>query len=94
MKIVNITKHLKEWWNEQCCRNLENYQQTRHVEDWRQFRDTIKKTKHKSFDLKIQEIANKKYRPWKLINWVKKYKLPAIKAIQYNSKPYIKLDDL
>jgi len=28
------------------------------------------------------------------MNWVKKKKLPAIKAIQYNSQPYIKLDNL
>ena len=28
------------------------------------------------------------------MNWVKKYKLPAIEAIHYNGHPYIKLDDL
>ena len=28
------------------------------------------------------------------MNWVKKQKLPAIEAIQYNSQPYIELDNL
>lgn len=28
------------------------------------------------------------------MNWIKKHKLLAIKAIQYNSQPYIKLNDL
>ena len=28
------------------------------------------------------------------MNWVKKYKLPAVEAIQYEGRPYIKLEDL
>ena len=93
-KIINITKHSKEWWNEHCHRDLKNYQWSRCINDWKRFRSTIKKTKHNFFDLKIQEVANKSSRPWELMNWVKKCKLPAIKAIWFNSRPYIKIDNL
>ena len=54
----------------------------------------IKKTKQNFFDRKIEEIANKKCGSWELINWVKKRNLPATKAIQFNSKSCIELDDL
>jgi len=32
-KIVNITRHPKIWWDEDCCRILENYQHTKKLED-------------------------------------------------------------
>jgi len=50
--------------------------------------------KYNFFDTRINEITNKKCNPWELMNWVKKRKLPTIKAIQYNSYPCIKLKDL
>ena len=93
-KVINIMKYFKVWWNDNCYRDLNTYKQSRQVEDWKNFQKTVKKTKHTFFDRKIEEIANKKYRSWKLMNWVKRRSLPAIKAIQFNSKPYIKLDNL
>ena len=54
----------------------------------------VKKAKHSFFDEKIDEIADKKCGPWELINWVKKHKLPAVEAIQYEGCPCIKLKDL
>ena len=32
-KNFNITKNSKVWWNEDCCRILENYQYTKRLED-------------------------------------------------------------
>jgi len=93
-KIMNITKYSKAWWNHDCHRNLNAYKQSKWVEDWKNFQRTVKKTKYIFFDGKIEEIANKKCRLWELINWVKMSNLLAIKAIQFNGKPCIKLDDL
>ena len=44
-KVINITKHLKSWWNEGCQRELEKYRTLRSLEDWKFFRSIIKKTK-------------------------------------------------
>jgi len=80
-KIVNITKYSKVWWDEDCRSNLNKYQQSCSLEDWKEFKSMVRKSKHIFFDNKITKIANKKCGPWKLMNWVKKWKLLAVEAI-------------
>jgi len=53
----------------------------------------IKVTKYAFFDNKIQKIVSKNYKPWNLMDWVKKWKLPAIEAVQYNRYPCTKIED-
>jgi len=91
---VNITEHLKLWWNENYKRYFKMYKNSRCLEDWKNFKKTVKNTKWDFFDTKIQEISNKKKDSWELMNWVKKRKLPAIKSIKHNGYPYLEIKDL
>ena len=59
-KTVRIMKHSKSWWDNKYSHNLETYRLTRNLDDWKAFRRTVKSTKRTFFDLKIQEIVNKK----------------------------------
>ena len=93
-KRVQIMKHSKSWWNNNCNCALNKYRTTRNLENWKAFKNTVKSTKHIFFDNKIQEIANKKHRPWKLMNWVNKHKLPTIESIKYNNCQCLEIDDL
>lgn len=60
---------------------LNIYCSSKSSSDWKIFKGTVKRTKRLFFDEKIQEITSKNKRPWNLMNWVKKYKLPTTEAI-------------
>ena len=84
-KKSRISKHSKQWWLDKCSRALNNYRNSRSLENWKDFKRVIKNVKRSYFDDKIQEIANKRKGPWKLINWINRWKLPATEAIKHNS---------
>ena len=53
----------KSWWNEECGLVLNNYRTTQSLENWKTFKSKVKTTKQLFFNIKIQEIANKKREP-------------------------------
>lgn len=71
-----------------------NYKSFRMIEDWKRFKEVIKKTKQEFFDNKILKIMSKNHRLWNLMSWVKNYKLPAIKALKFNRQPCIEINNL
>ena len=92
-KIVNITVYSKSWWNTKCSNDLDAYRSSRSLEDWKQFKRTVKDMKWSFFDLKIQEISNKKRSSWELMEWVHKCKLPAVEAVKFNSYPCLEINN-
>jgi len=93
-KISKISKHSKQWWMEDCSHSLNNYRSSRSLKNWKKFKKIIKDTKRSFFNDKIQEVANKSRSLWELMNWIKKRKLPAIKAITHNGQPCLTFDSL
>ena len=93
-KKSRISKHFKQWWTEECSRSLKNYRSSRSLENWKIFKKITKDTKRTFFDDRIQEISNKSHSPWELMNWIKRRKLPAIEAINYNGLPCLTIDSL
>ena len=67
-KLTNITKHSQSWWNDNYSRDLERYRSSKSLEDWKSFHKIIKNTKRSFFNLKITEIANKKWGLWELMS--------------------------
>ena len=88
-KKSRISKHSKQWWLDKCSRALNNYRNSRSLENWKDFKRVIKNVKRSYFDDKIQEIANKRKGPWKLTNWINRRKLPTTKVIKHNGQPYL-----
>ena len=93
-KKLRFSKHSKQWWMDECSRSLNNYRTTRSLKNWKNFKKIVKNIKRTFFDMKIQEVANKSHGPWKLMNWISKQKLPAIKAIKYDGYPCLSPESL
>jgi len=86
-KPKRITKHSKEWWNQQCMNCLNTYRQSGDLEDWKSFKARIREAKRQFFEDKIHEIASSNKHPWDLMSWVKKKALLAISTITYEGQP-------
>ena len=93
-KWVWIVRYSKNWWNKECQSSLVNYRSSKQLENWKTFKNIVNKTKRTFFNNKIQEMTSRNHKFWDLISWVWKQKLPAMEAIQFNSRPCIKLDNL
>jgi len=93
-KQKHITKHSKEWWNQDCTDSLNKYYESGDLKHWKEFKSVVHTVKRKFFDDKIHEIALSNKRPWDLMSWVRKKSLPAIKSISYENCPCNILPDL
>ena len=94
LKPINITKRSKSWWNDKCSQDLASYRSSKSIKSWKTFQKTVKHSKREFFDLKIQEITNKRRGLWELMSWVNKKKLPAIETIKHNDSSCLELNDL
>ena len=85
---IRISRRSKEWWNTDYQSILRLYQSSKSLENWKVFKETVKKFKQMFIDNKIDEIASKNCRLWNLMNWVKKCKLLAPEALSCFSQYY------
>ena len=93
-KKSRISKHSKQWWSDKCSQALNNYRNSRSLENWKNFKNVIKNVKRLYFDDKIQEIANKRKSPWELTSWINRWQLPVTEAIKHNGQPCLSLESL
>jgi len=89
-----ITKHSKEWWNQDCTDSLDKYRESGDLKHWKEFKSVVHTVKREFFNNKIHEIASSNKRPWDLMSWVRKKSLPAIESISYENCPCNTLPDL
>jgi len=89
-----ITKHSKEWWNQDCTDSLNKYHKSSDLKHWKEFKSVVCTVKRKFFNDKIHEIASSNKRLWDLMSWVRKKSLPAIESISYKNCPCNTLSDL
>ena len=59
-KLINITKCSKSWWNKECNKDLVIFRSSKSIKNQKTFQKTIKSIKRAFFNLKIQEVTNKK----------------------------------
>ena len=52
-KIINITKYSKAWWNNNCCRNLNIYRQSRWLKDWKSSKKQLRRQNKTSWMEKL-----------------------------------------
>jgi len=93
-KQKHITKHSKEWWNQDCTDSLNKYHESGNLKHWKEFKSVVRTVKREFFDDKIHEITSSNKRPWDLMSWVRKKSLPAIESISYENHPCNTLPDL
>ena len=93
-KETRFAKHSKKWWNADCTDSINKYRSNSSIDNWKNFKSIIWKSKIEFFDKKILEIASSNKRPWDLMNWVQKKSLPAIEAISYQGSTCDSLDKL
>jgi len=62
-KVINMTKHSKVWWNDDCHRDLKKYMISKWLKDWKNFKNIVRRTKWAFFNQKIQELLNNKLGP-------------------------------